>query len=326
MIKLLFIVLTSFSFIINGCGSKNSVDTSVNKIFKDQNSGVEKAVFNYNQEKGKVLKFKCTINNWDAISPAPPKKIEEMDKFKKDYIYFLSQEVEKVSDNRIDYKIIFDSIITHQEFRGKTSHFNSTNDYYEANTPYFEFNSVVHHPFYISMEKNGVIKDVYGLEEILKTMKEKYGKEYSSENQETMKESYKYLLQLVTHTVPVIISADSSWKNEEFVKLRYPYISILCENKIDNMDQQNNKVSVNLSSGIKIDKITTILGVMEIVSYEIAGNGSGNLVLDIEKGCVKSKDFKYSVKYKQDTRTVSNNVPTTDMVEVEETIKVEQLY
>jgi hypothetical protein len=325
MFKILFVIFICLSFFIGGC-SKDSIDTSVNKIFKDQNSGIEKAVFNYNQEKGKIIKYKCTINNWDASYTEPAKEVVESDKFKKEYIYYISQEVHKVTDDRIELKIIFDTIVTHQELNGKFSHYNSNNDYYADNTPFFEFNSIVHNPFYISIEKNGIIKDVYGMDEILKTMKEKYGKEYSSENQEKMKESYKYLLQSVTHTVPVIISADSTWKNEEFVKLKYPYIGISCLNKIDKMDQQSNKVSANLSSEIKIDKITTIIGVAEIISYEIAGSGSGNLVLDIEKGCVKSKNFKYSVKYKQDTRTVSNNVPETNVVFVEENIKVEQLY
>jgi len=332
-------------FTIQGCGNKD--EQTSDKKQNESNSGAGNSDLVKKDEKGTkvslVLKpkkgdvFKYKINAKTSSKEKSPLTGDKEVTSTQDIFYYYSEEVNDVaSSGIITYTIKFDSITIVSSAAEKDSSISMTynsniKDSVYSKPDFIQYNSIMNEEFFARVSTQGEISEVYGLEKVYQNMFKSLGDTLSSEQKESLKESFgkdaiKAVLQQQFQMFPENeVYQDSSWtRSYETQMLIFPVKNVLSY-RLKEIKEENNQFFITIDAELAVDFIEKEIKEKQM-SYKVEDvktGGKGMIIYNLSRGCVSKKETNTNIDLNMKISAGAQSVKTLQNVTTE--LKVELL-
>jgi hypothetical protein len=306
-LKLVLVVLMVYVY---GCGDKK--DDKINKdnktttdlVKKDSISGKEKLTLKYNVKKGDIFRYKmiAKTSNMEKSPATENKEVSQNNEIN----YFYSKEVTDVDGGGIiSYKVNFDSILITSSMADQNIKYNSNvNDSIKQNPAFMQYNAVINNPFYMRVNPNGEISDVYGLEKVYETLFKSLGDTLKEADKQTIKEQFgeesiKEILQQEYQIAPKDpVAVDSSWTKAFSTAVLFFEVVNNAKYTLKSIETKDGQTLANIEALLNVEfknKEVTEKGMKVAIENSETG-GSGKITVNLNKGCVSFKETSTNLK------------------------------
>jgi len=307
VLKLIFAVLMIYVY---SCGDKkddktnNQNNQTTDLIKKDSISGKDKVQLKYVVKKGDKFNYKMVAKTSNKEkSPATEDKEVKQDN---EINYYYSKEVTDVDGSGIiSYKVNFDSISITSQMEEQSIKYNSNvNDSIKQNPAFMQYNAVINNPFYMRVNPNGEISDVYGLEKIYENLFKSLGDTLKEADKQTIKESFgeesiKEILQQEYQICPKDpVTVDSSWTKSFTTAILFFEVVNNAKYTLKSIDDKDGQKITNIEAVLNVEfknKEVKERG-MKIAIENSETSGSGKIALNLNRGCVTNKETTTTLK------------------------------
>jgi hypothetical protein len=305
------IFLLTLIFFINGCGKDDPEDdtTSGGKnedlLIKDE-SGTRVNLM-LKPAKGDIFNYKMV-----AVTSSTEKgpQTGDMEIVTNQTInYFYSEEVYDATDAGIvTYKARFDSIIINSDVSSGDSSvsivYNSNIKDSVYNMPDFlQYNSIMGEEFFMRVDPQGEITEVYGMEKVYENMFKLLGDTLNQEQKSAIRESFssesiKAVLQQQFQMFPQQeIALDSSWtRSYETSFMVFPVRNLL-NYKLTEVREENDEIIITVEGSMAIEFIDKEFK-EDRVTYTVEDaktGGTGKVIFNLSKGAIVNKETQTNI-------------------------------
>jgi hypothetical protein len=305
-VKLIAVALMIY---IYGCGDKKDDKTNDNNkttdlVQKDSVTGKEQVTLKYKVKKGDIFRYKMVAktSNMEQSPSTENKEVTQNNEIN----YFYSKEVTEVDDGGvINFKVNFDSITISSKMDEQSIQYNSNvNDSIKQNPAFLQYNAVVNNPFYIRVSQFGEINDVYGLEKVYESLFKSLGDTLKEADKQSIKEQFgeesiKEILQQEYQIAPKTpIAVDSAWTKSYTTTLLFFEVVNNAKYTIKGIENKDGQSIAKIEAMLNVEfknKEVTEKGMKVAITNSETG-GSGNISVNLNRGCVSSKETTTNLK------------------------------
>jgi hypothetical protein len=167
-----------------------------------------------------------------------------------------------------------------------------------------QYNAVINNPFFIRVNPNGEISDVYGLEKIYENLFKSLGDTLKEADKQTIKESFgeeslKEILQQEYQICPKDpIVVDSSWTKSFTTAILFFEVVNNAKYTLKGIEDKNGQKIANVEAALNVEfknKEVTERG-MKVAIQHSETTGNGRIALNLTRGCVQSKETSTTLK------------------------------
>lgn len=304
------VILAVLIVYVYGCGDKKDDKTnkdnktSTDLVKKDSVSGKDKLSLKYVVKKGDVFKYKMVAktSNMEKSPATENKEVSQVNEIN----YFYTKEVNEVDGGGIiSYKVTFDSItITSQMADQNIRYSSNVNDSIKQNPAFMQYNSVINNPFFIRVNPNGEISDVYGLEKVYETLFKSLGDTLKESDKQTIKEQFgeeslKEILQQEYQIAPKDpVAVDSNWTKSFSTAVLFFEVVNNAKYTLKSIESKDGQSLANVEALLNVEfknKEVTEKGMKVAIENSETG-GSGKITVNLSRGCVSFKETNTNLK------------------------------
>ncbi len=306
-LKLILAVLMIYVY---SCGDKKDDKTketdkqTTDLIKKDSITGKDMVQLKYIVKKGDKFNYKMVAKT-SNIEKSPATEDKEV-KQDNEINYYYTKEVSDVDGSGIiSYKVNFDSINITSQMADQSIKYNSNvNDTIKENPAFMQYNAVINNPFYIRVNPNGEISEVYGLEKIYEHLFKSLGDTLKEADKQSIKESFgeesiKEILQQEYQICPKDpIAVDSSWTKSFTTAILFFEVVNNAKYTVKSIEDKNGQKIANVEALLNVEfktKEAKERG-MKVVIENSETSGSGRISLNLNRGCVVNKETTTTLK------------------------------
>lgn len=304
------IVLAVLMVYVYGCGDKKDDkktgdnNTTNNLVKKDSVSGKDVVTIKYVVKKGDVFKYKMVAktSNMEKSPATEDKEVSQNNEIN----YFYSKEVTDVDGSGIiSYKVTFDSITIVSQMADQSIKYSSNvNDSIKQNPAFMQYNAVINNPFFIRVNANGEISEVYGMEKVYETLFKALGDTLKEADKQEIKsqfgeESIKEILQQEYQIAPPNpVAVDSSWAKSFSTAVLFFEVQNNAKYILKGVENKDGNTLANVEAQLNVEfkgKEVTEKG-MKIAIENAETGGSGKITMNLTRGCVSYKETATNLK------------------------------
>ncbi|MCB0721616.1 MAG: hypothetical protein KDC42_04845 [Ignavibacteriae bacterium] len=248
--------------------------------------------------------------------------------------YYYSQVVDRVEDNAVSYRMQYDSIQIVSKIQSPDSTvtiiYNSNVKDSIYNYPDFiQFNATIGTPFYMRVSDKGTVLDLYGMEKIYDNIYKALGDTLSPNDksvvQNSIGESMKAVLQQQFQKFPDSneVYKDSSWTSSYETQLSVFPVKNILGYKITDIKEEDGNILITIDASLSTEVIKKEITEKntKAVLDNLEAKGSGTIIYNLSRGCIKSKqtqtDLKAKVTLSQGSQSLTTDKDQTSSVIVE---------
>jgi len=226
-----------------------------------------------------------------------------------DIFYYYAEEVNDVaSSGIITYKIKFDSITIVSSAAEKDSSISMTynsniKDSVYSRPDFIQYNSIMNEEFFARVSPQGEISEVYGLEKVYQNMFKSLGDTLTSEQKETLKESFgkdaiKAVLQQQFQMFPENeVYQDSSWTRSYETQILIYTVKNILSYKLKKIKEENNQFLIEIEGELAVEFIEKEIKEKQMTYKveDVKTGGKGMIVYNLSAGCVAKKETSTNI-------------------------------
>jgi hypothetical protein len=324
-------VVTSVTMM--GCGDSNNQNQTSGQnsdlLIKDDKGERVKLVIKP-QEKD-TLRYKMVAKSTETEKGSPE---EGSISVEQEISYYYSQVVDRVEENAVSYRMQYDSIQIVSKIQSKDSTvtivYNSNVKDSIYNFPDFvQFNATIGAPFYMRVSDKGTVLDLYGMEKVYENIFKALGDTLSANDkamvENSIGESMKAVLQQQFQKFPDSgeVYKDSSWTSSYETQLSLFPVKNILGYKIIDIKEEDGHIIVTIDASLATEVIQKEIMEQQTkaVLESIDAGGTGKVVYDLSRGCIKTKqtqtNINAKIKLSQGAQSLSTDKTQTSSVLVE---------
>lgn len=304
------LLLAVLAVYVYGCGDKKDDKTNKDNqvtndlVKKDSVSGKDKASLKYVVKKGDKFNYKM-IAKTSNMEKSPSTEDKEVTQNNEINYYYTKEVTDVDAGGIISFKVTFDTITITSQMADQSIKYNSNvNDSIRQNPAFIQYNSVINNPFYIRVNPNGEIGDVYGLEKVYESLFKALGDTLTEADKQSIKEEFgessiKEILQQEYQIAPKDpVSVDSSWVKSFSTAVLFFEVVNNAKYTLKSIENKDGQTLANVEALLNVEfknKEVTEKGMKVAITNSETG-GSGKITLNLSRGCISYKETATNLK------------------------------